>query len=83
MSNKLIKKGGRPRTPNNTWARKKLRAKILTKYNTLRDFCKAIDCTDVQLYYVLSGQRFGGRKFWDKVQKTLDIPLCEVYLYQQ
>ena len=49
MSNKLIKKGGRPRTPNNTWARKKLRAKILTKYNTLRDFCKAIDCTDVQL----------------------------------
>lgn len=78
----MSNKNGRPRTPNGIWARQKLRKRILEKYPTLRDFCKDINCTDVQLYYVMSGKQFGSLKFWQKVQKTLDIPPRDVFLYQ-
>ena len=63
--------------------RKKLKYKIMTEYETIKEFSKKIGYTPMAVYGIVRGDQDGSFKFWNDTQKLLGIPDEEMWSYQK
>lgn len=62
--------------------RRKLKLKILGKYETLGHFAKVIGCSRQHLSNILRGRATGSIEFWKVAKEKLNLSNKELWEYQ-